>query len=407
MNLRSIRLRMTLLFTLLSAIAVAVLALVGVRVGTERIDDGAPREAEVKVSDVIARQVMGADQTADNSWIVHIEGEPGNDDDGADWSFAVAESWVEPPLYSVASGALEWDISYTEFEQDGTRYLAFGKRIDDVETAVTAVDLTYYEDRASSLRLRLTLAALGTVLGIAIIGWFVSGRALRPIRAANARQRDFIADAAHEMRTPLAVIRASASQALSKPREPDEYVGALHEIESASESAGAAVNELLELARIDSGQFAPRVAPMRLDLLVEEVVAGIRVDGCTLTATSDAAITVDADYGLLRHAVENVVRNATTRSTEVAAKAQVDGKRAVIEVTDNGPGFPPELLPDVFERFRRGDQRGSSGLGLAIARSIMVSHHGGTEAGNRDPADGGGAVVRLWIRAGDDRRGHN
>ena len=177
---------------------------------------------------------------------------------------------------------------------------------------MTAVDLTYYEDRASSLRLRLTLAALGTVLGIAIVGWFVSGRALRPIRAANARQRDFIADAAHEMRTPLAVIRASASQALSKPRQADEYVGALHEIESASESAGAAVNELLELARIDSGQFAPRVAPMRLDLLVEEVVAGIRVDGCTLTAASEAAITVDADYGLLRHAVENVVRNATT-----------------------------------------------------------------------------------------------
>jgi signal transduction histidine kinase len=395
MNLRSIRVRMTLLFTLLSAIAVAVLAVVAVRVGTERIDDGAAREAEVKVSDVIARHVQDAEQTADNSWIVHIEGAAGEGDD--DWSFAVAESWVEPPLFSVASGAQEWDIGYTEFEQDGTRYLAFGKKIDELETAVTAVDLTYYEDRASSLRLRLTLAAFGTVLGIAVIGWFVSGRALRPIRAANARQRDFIADAAHEMRTPLAVIRASASQALSKPREPDEYVGALHEIESASESAGAAVNELLELARIDSGQFAPRVAPMRLDLLVEEVVAGIRVDGCTLTATSDAAITVDADYGLLRHAVENVVRNATTRSTEVAAKALVDGTRAVIEVTDNGPGFPPELLPDVFERFRRGDQRGSSGLGLAIARSIMVSHRGGTEAGNRATDDGGGAVVRLWM----------
>ena len=199
------------------------------------------------------------------------------------------------------------------------------------------------------------------------------------------------------MRTPLAVIRASASQALSKPRQPDEYVGALHEIESASESAGAAVNELLELARIDSGQFAPRVAPMRLDLLVEEVIAGIRVEGCTLTARSEAAITVDADYGLLRHAVENVIRNATTRATEVAARAVVDGKRAVIEVTDNGPGFPPDLLPDVFERFRRGDQRGSSGLGLAIARSIMVSHRGGTEAGNRTSDEGGGAVVRLWM----------
>ena len=257
MNLRAIRVRMTLLFMVLSAIAVAALAVVGVRVGTERIDDGAAREAELKVSDVIVRQAQGAEQTADNTWIVHIEGEAGVGDD--DYSYPVSDNWVEPPLMSVGSGALEWDIAYTRFEQDGTDYLAFGKAIDDYESAVTAVELTYYQDRASSLRLRLTLAAIGTVLGIGVIGWFVSGRALDPIRAANARQRDFIADAAHEMRTPLAVIRASASQALSKPRETDEYVGALNEIESASESAGAAVNELLELARIDSGQFAPRL----------------------------------------------------------------------------------------------------------------------------------------------------
>ena len=225
----------------------------------------------------------------------------------------------------------------------------------------------------------------------------MSGRALDPIRAANARQRDFIADAAHEMRTPLAVIRASASQALSKPRETDEYVAALNEIESASESAGAAVNELLELARIDSGQFAPRLAPLRLDLLAEEVVAGIRVDGCTLAATSDEPITVDADYALLRHAAENVVRNAAARATEVTVRAVVDGKWAAIEVVDNGPGFAPELLPEVFERFRRGDKRGSTGLGLAIAKSIMVSHKGSAEATNRPAAEGGGAVVRLVL----------
>ena len=395
MNLRAIRVRMTLLFMVLSAIAVAALAVVGVRVGTERIDDGAAREAELKVSDVIVRQAQGAEQTADNTWIVHIEGEAGVGDD--DYSYPVSDNWVEPPLMSVGSGALEWDIAYTRFEQDGTDYLAFGKAIDDYESAVTAVELTYYQDRASSLRLRLTLAAIGTVLGIGVIGWFVSGRALDPIRAANARQRDFIADAAHEMRTPLAVIRASASQALSKPRETDEYVGALNEIESASESAGAAVNELLELARIDSGQFAPRLAPLRLDLLAEEVVAGIRVDGCTLAATSDGPITVDADYALLRHAAENVVRNAAARATEVTVRAVVDGKWAAIEVVDNGPGFAPELLPEVFERFRRGDKRGSTGLGLAIAKSIMVSHKGSAEATNRPAAEGGGALVRLVL----------
>ena len=98
------------------------------------------------------------------------------------------------------------------------------------------------------------------------------------------------------------------------------------------------------------------------------------------------------------------MRNAAARATEVTVRAVVDGKWAVIEVVDNGPGFPPELLPEVFERFRRGDKRGSTGLGLAIAKSIMVSHKGGAEATNRPAAEGGGAVVRLWMPAGDTRR---
>ena len=106
--------------------------MVGVRVGTERIDDGAAREAELKVSDVIVRQAQGAEQTADNTWIVHIEGEAGVGDD--DYSYPVSDNWVEPPLMSVGSGALEWDIAYTRFEQDGTDYLAFGKAIDDYES---------------------------------------------------------------------------------------------------------------------------------------------------------------------------------------------------------------------------------------------------------------------------------
>ena len=80
------------------------------------------------------------------------------------------------------------------------------------------------------------------------------------------------------------------------------------------------------------------------------------------------------------HAVENVERNAAARATTVHARVLLDGKRAVVEVADNGPGFPPELLTDVFERFRRGDKRGSSGLGLAISRSILLSHGGDAEA---------------------------
>jgi len=261
---------------------------------------------------------------------------------------------------------------------------------------VSAYWLGDIQGSVRSLRLRIVLAATGLVLATSLAGFFLAGRSLRPARRALEQQREFLANAAHELRTPIAVIQASASQALARPHRSEDYVRALAEIRAAAERAGTGVAEMLDLARLEAGQSIPRRAPLRLDLLVEEVAAGARTDAGTVEVQPSDAVVVDADYALLRQAVDNVAQNAARRAPTVWMGVSVDGRDAVIEVADNGPGFAPDLLPRVFERFRTGDgdRRNGSGLGLAIVRSIVEAHGGKTEAVNRSE---GGAVIRLRL----------
>jgi signal transduction histidine kinase len=200
------------------------------------------------------------------------------------------------------------------------------------------------------------------------------------------------------MRTPLAVILASSSQALARPRSSEEYVRSLSEIRSAAERASTGVNEMLDLVRFESGQMMPRIGPLRLDLLAEEVAASVRPDGVETVAeiVADPAdpVVVAADMALLRQAIDNVVRNAARRSTRVELLAHVDGRDGVIDVVDDGPGFDPAVLPRVFERYQRGDRRGEAGIGLAIVKAIATAHGGSVAARNND---GGGATVSIRI----------
>jgi signal transduction histidine kinase len=153
---------------------------------------------------------------------------------------------------------------------------------------------------------------------------------------------------------------------------------------------------MLDLARLEAGQAVPRLAPLRLDLLLEEVAASTRVDSSTVTVHPSDAIVVEADYSLLRQAIENVTQNAARRARMVTVSARTEGREAVVEVVDDGPGFASDLLPDVFHRFRRGDTSdgSGSGLGLAIVRSIVEVHGGRAEARNR-PEGGAELVLRL------------
>jgi signal transduction histidine kinase len=139
----------------------------------------------------------------------------------------------------------------------------------------------------------------------------------------------------------------------------------------------------------------PRLAPLRLDLLAEEVAASVRTEDCTLEASpADAAVVVDADMALLRQAIDNVVRNATRRAGNVRLVTTIDGRDGVLAVEDDGPGFDAAVLPHVFDRYRRGDGKGEVGIGLSLVKAILAAHGGAVGAANRPE---GGASVTLRV----------
>lgn len=397
MNLQRIRLQLTAMYAVLAAIAVGLLAWIAISSGTDRIVESAEREAENIVRE-LALDGFATTESEDltdvepfNTWRVNPVDE---------WQFPYGNTWIEPPLFTMAEQAYSsGNPTFIEFVQDGP-WLAYAEPFEDsTEVVIAAVDLSAYQDDQQSFRLRVLLAALLATVGTTAAAWFVAGRALQPARSAMARQRDFIADAAHELRTPLAVIRASASHSLSRERDAAEYQQALAEVLTATERAGSGVGELLELARLDAGQATPRKAPLRVDLLIEEVASSVRADDVVITAQTAESIVVDADYALLRQVMENLTHNAASRASEVELSVIRANDIATIQISDNGPGFDEDLLPHVFERFRRGDNRGSTGLGMAIAKSIVEAHGGSVSAANRTT---GGAIVKLHLTTSKD-----
>jgi two-component system OmpR family sensor kinase len=247
--------------------------------------------------------------------------------------------------------------------------------------------------------------------------------ALARREASESRLRTFAADASHELRTPLASIRGYAELARRRGGTlPDEVALALGRVESEAARMGELVDELLLLARLDAGR--PLASePVDLTLLIVEATSDARAaaaDHRWQLTLPEEPVVIPGDEQRLRQVLANLLSNAsrhTPAGTEVtvalttepdvvaraadpvstgavlAATAGPAGtagpaSTAVISVTDNGPGIAAELLPDVFERFVRGDSSrsraaGSTGLGLAIVHAVTAAHGGSAHVTSR------------------------
>jgi signal transduction histidine kinase len=225
------------------------------------------------------------------------------------------------------------------------------------------------------------------------------------LEVAFASQRRFVADASHELRTPLAIVRTAAEVLLAKPASTTEqWRTAGRHVLTAAGRAERLLDGLLALARSDSGVIAREPHDLAVATAAAVSETDGDADGAGLTVTTDLRpAPVDGDPVLLDRLVRNLVDNAIRHNRPGGFVAVTTAHRdggAVITVRNSGAAIPPDEVDRLFEPFQRlspqrGGASGSSGLGLAIVRSI-VHAHGGTVAAA--PTAGGGLTVTVTLR---------
>ena len=222
--------------------------------------------------------------------------------------------------------------------------------------------------------------------------------------ASEARLRRFVADASHELRTPVTTIRGYAELyrhgGLADTADLDQ---AMRRTEQESVRMASLVDDLLLLARLDEGRPLAR-QPVDLGVLGIDAAADARAvaPDRVVTAEVTEGVTVEGDEDRLRQVVGNLVGNAlvhTPDGTAVSVRVHNGNHRAVVEVHDDGPGMAPDVAERAFERFSRADASrsrdgGGAGLGLAIVQAIVAAHGGAVAL---DSTPGSGTTVRVEL----------
>jgi two-component system sensor histidine kinase CiaH len=239
-------------------------------------------------------------------------------------------------------------------------------------------------------------------------GFWLAGRALRPISLAMDTQRRFVSDASHELRTPIAVVATNAEVLL---RHPDDSVeSSIDQVAAISDEArhmSRLVDDLLTLARADEHRLEVRREPVALDGLLQGLardMAALAEDRNVCLRAETAPAHADGDPQRLRQVAAILVDNAlkyTPRGGTVVVRTWREGAKACFSVTDTGPGIAAQDQPHIFDRFYRVDRArtagGGTGLGLAIAKSIVEAHEGRISV-QSSPGQGAVFTVRLPAR---------
>jgi signal transduction histidine kinase len=468
-RLGSVRVRTTTLATLVVGLTLAlggVALVVGLRVGLTRSVERAVRQQAAAAAEVVSTtgQTPGLVQgqsDGDDDTVAQLLDADGNvmasSPELSEEADDPADPAAVPPL---APGLTPGHKATVRLVDDDESYLAVAVATrtpeGDRRTVVVAGTLEVVEESAELVGFLLTLGLPLLLLVVAVTTWRMVGRALAPVEAIRTtaegvsvadlsgrvptptsadevarlattmnhmldrledgqdRQRRFVADASHELRSPVAVLRQHAEVARAHPGRttPDELAGT---VLAEALRMQRLVDDLLLLARADEHSLGLRRRPLDLDDIVLHEIRRVRA---TSTVSVDAGAVsagpVDGDADALQRAVRNVVDNAARHAAgqlavSLSVRPGVDGASdaddagtVVLVVDDDGPGVPPDQRRRVFERFVRLDDArardgGGSGLGLAIVAEVVAAHGGTVELS--DAPDLGGARVEIKLPA--------
>ncbi len=261
----------------------------------------------------------------------------------------------------------------------------------------------------------LVLTGLGALVLAAAGGLFMSRQAMRPVQEAFGRQRTFIADASHELKTPLTLIRADAevlSRSIEDPNKAEDNRELVDDLIGETDRMGAVLSDLLLLARLDAQKVSVSREPFDLALILSETSErfAARAEDKNLEVNHSGKLLARGDADRTGQALAAVLDNAlrfTPASGTITVEGRTTDKRVEATVTDTGPGIAPESLERIFERFYRADTHsaarsrgpsgGGTGLGLAIARDLVRAQGGELRADN---VEGGGARFTLSLPPG-------
>ncbi|MEA3244662.1 MAG: HAMP domain-containing sensor histidine kinase [Gemmatimonadota bacterium] len=254
--------------------------------------------------------------------------------------------------------------------------------------AVAAADRVELEDRYASLIAAFGAAAIAGLALAGAGGWLLVRKSTAPAETTMERMRQFMADAAHELRTPVTALRSRADVALQRERGHDELVDTIRVVGAEAGRLGRIVDDLMTLARADAGERQVEMRRLSLDDVALHAADAARAmadaRGVKLAVAEFEEAWVNGDEGLLHQLLMILLDNAvkfTPSGGTVAVRVGTTNGQASVAVADTGQGISAEDLPHIFDRFFRGDGartrvegRSGAGLGLSIAKWIAELH---------------------------------